>query len=1475
MTALDPVPEHPNCTGADLGIRQLIVDDARCPFCRPDPARIVARSELACALRDGFPVNPGHTLIIPWRHVPTWTDATAAERADILALADRVQQELEATDPRPDGFNLGVNIGRAAGQTVMHLHLHVIPRFDGDVDDPRGGVRFVIPERGNYRNHGHIPRVPDRDREPALVTGGKTDPFLAHLRPLMAGASSIDILAAFVQQSGVVEVRPLIRSALLRGASVRILTGDYLHITQSQALRSLLDLERAACVPADDERDEVPRGSLALRVVELASLRDFARSFHPKAWVVRGPAGGVGFVGSSNLSRPALKDGVEWNLRVEQARDPVAFGELCTRWDELWERGRDIDEAWLDAYTDRSRLESIPLPPYDLDEGSASIELPPLRDVQEEALEALAAARAEGRSRALVVMATGLGKTRVAVEDALRFAVGHRPLPRVLVLAHRVELLSQAGDAFEAALPGVRLSWFAGPHADPSGEVVLGSVPKVHNTLMDLDSDTFAYVIVDEVHHAHAPTYRAILARLQPRFLLGLTATPERADAGDILGLFDDHVAHSADIGEGIARGHLVPFRYFGLRDTVDYQQQVHWRSGRFDPVELERAVQTQERMKAAWAACQDHPGTRSLVFCCSVAHANFVAAWFRERGLDAIAVHTGEGSADRAQALELLERGEVPAVCAVDLYNEGVDVPRVDRVLMLRPTESPLLFLQQLGRGLRRPLDGSKDSLTVLDFVGNHRVFLDRVRTLLNLAGSGRESRSVHELIRAGGSVELPGGSRVELELEAVDLLRRLLPSGASHVLLRVYRELRDARGQRPRLGELVRMGQNPASLKAYRGWFDFVESQGDLDDGERAVLGDVGAFLRALERREAMSKSYKMVTLQALIEAGALSSGLPVSELAERSHRILVRSPELFGDLEGVRELPDPRAPDPKVWERYWRKNPVHFWTRGGAKNARRWFRVEGDHFVPSFGVEVSLLPTLEAMVTELVDYRLARYRRARREEQEAGSCAFVCRVIHNNQGPILKLPDRARVPGIPRGETDVRLADGGYWRFRFVKIACNVAHPVGSSRNQLPDLMRRWFGPDAGRSGTDYRVRFSPAPEGWWIEPLPLEGAEVVPLPTLGRVVAFPSLRAAAGWGSVEATADTGEAEEVALPVDAKADTFAVRASGSSMHGWRSEIRDGDWLLMRYCRSLGLGALQSRVALIARGDPEEGVDYHLKRVVDAGAGLVLRSDSPDVEDRPVQRGDEPIAQLLRRIRPEELAPEQGSVLREDELARAFRIREAPSGRISRVDGHLFLMLEGRGSLVAPDRLELHVHDRRPGETAFVLGRVEEGRWTCLGVGRWLADEGAWAIPEVAFATWRALGEGRTASRRLEPRWLEAARGLAERVVEVVRPDWVQEYEGRRFLVVGRAARGGLRIASPDGAFGERTLSLTDLAWVLMAREHAQRAGLVLDEALVNRLRYLDGTPRGSTRWIDTGWGLALLGSVAGDDIGGTGSE
>jgi superfamily II DNA or RNA helicase/HKD family nuclease len=808
----------------------------------------------------------------------------------VLDLVETVKRQLDE-ELKPDGYNVGFNAGVAAGQTVMHLHVHVIPRHEGDMDDPRGGVRHVIPWKGNYRQSVAAP----------LVVGGTNDPFLAHIRPLIAEAREVAIVAAFVQDSGLELLQDPMFSAAERGARIRLVTGDYLDITQAEALKRMLDWQGALSPVGASWRFEA-------RVVETALLPARSRSFHPKSWRFEGARFGVAFVGSSNISASALVSGIEWNLRAERGQDPLAYGRIKDAFELLWNQARTLTFAWVSAYPARVRLAPVALPPGE-QEAEPLTPAPEPHEIQREALDALAAVRAGGEKRALVVMATGLGKTLLAAydADAFRAAVDH-PI-RVLFIAHRRELLVQAATTFRRvlrpAIPDLRVGWFAEDRSELDGDVVVASVQKLSRpeNLERLAAERFDYVVVDEVHHAEAPSYRRILSRLDPGFLLGLTATPVRADEGDILGLFDDNLAFRADLGVGIAAKRLVPFAYFGLKDTIDYaHENIPWRNHKFDPKRLEEAVQTQDRMERLWKALGEHRGTRSLVFCCSIAHAEFAKRWLEARAVRVRAVHSEPGSDDRSRALADLTAGHIDAVCAVDLFNEGVDVPLVDRVVMLRPTESPVLFLQQIGRGLR--VAEGKDRLTVIDFVGNHRVFLDRVRTLLSFGDSQPNLRAFLE----GGDPELPLGCSIDVELDAIDLLRRLLPSGADAVE-RMYRELQAARGERPTIGELYRSGYSPSVLRqAHGSWFEFVHSEGHLTEAEDRVLEAGRDWFRELETTP-LDKSFKMVLLEALIELEGLRAGVPLDVLARRSHQILVRSADLFRDIEDVKELPAPK--------------------------------------------------------------------------------------------------------------------------------------------------------------------------------------------------------------------------------------------------------------------------------------------------------------------------------------------------------------------------------------------------------------------------------------------------------------------------------------------------------------------------------------------------------------------------------------
>jgi diadenosine tetraphosphate (Ap4A) HIT family hydrolase/HKD family nuclease len=397
---------------------------AGCPFCDPDPSRVFHEGKLVLGLWDAFPVSPGHALIVPRRHVATWFDASDDERTalnDAIAVA---RAAIESAGHRPDGYNVGFNVGEAAGQTVPHLHVHVIPRYRGDMEDPRGGVRHVIPSKGNYLRGGTAGSSGPGNLKGTLgplATGGEADPFSRHVLPLFDWARQIAIVSAFVQESGLRRIGPAVDRALGNGARIRLVTGDYLDITQVGALEQLLDWQNASCISDDEEDDSAPRGRLEARVVEVDQLPGRTRAFHPKSWRFWSEERGTAFVGSSNLSLSALDTGIEWNLRIDRANDPEAYKSVGEAFEALWSSSRTLTAEWIEAYAARTRQAAQPLPVGEVE----TTDLERCHDphgIQVEALAKLRESRANGHRRALVVMATGLGKTWLAALDYRQFA---------------------------------------------------------------------------------------------------------------------------------------------------------------------------------------------------------------------------------------------------------------------------------------------------------------------------------------------------------------------------------------------------------------------------------------------------------------------------------------------------------------------------------------------------------------------------------------------------------------------------------------------------------------------------------------------------------------------------------------------------------------------------------------------------------------------------------------------------------------------------------------------------------------------------------------------------------------------------------------------------------------------------------------------------------------------------------------------
>ncbi|MBM4013162.1 MAG: HIT domain-containing protein, partial [Planctomycetes bacterium] len=808
------------------------------PFLEVPEVEWVCANDLCFVIFDSFPVSPGHVLVITRRVVPTFFECTAEEQRALMDLVSEVKALLdERLEPKPDGYNVGFNSGAAAGQTVPHVHVHVIPRYAGDMGDPRGGVRHVIPGKGNYlagatpeKGASHHFRQVDGSGSALRENGGRhlflttgpDRPLWPRLAERLPGASEIELLASFVQPSGLDVIRAGLFSAIAAGARVRLLVGDYLGITSPEALRRLLGWM------------DLAGGAFEARLAEMEKLRGSPDSFHPKAWRIADSSGGIVVVGSSNLSRAALVSGVEWNLLIDAATAPIDL-ELKTAFDDLWQQATPLSADVVERYAAfAARIRQIanlplqadePVPPVGADCQSAHAPSFTPRPWQQEALASLTAIRRDGYSKALVAVATGLGKTWLAAFDVL--AVGRelgRP-PRVLVIAHRAEILAQAEatlrQAMEAEWGPIDTEWWVGDgaarirqianpplhvgadwqsaHAPPRPTLVIASIQKLSRPdgLAALAAAApFDYCVIDEVHHAEAPSYRRVLARLSelsraaPSFTLGLTATPERTDGVDVATLFDDILAAQATIGDGIAEGSLVPFRYRGLKDDVDFEQ-IPWRNGRFDPAVLEAALENAPRMERLWAEWQAAPAGRTLVFCCSRRHAVFARDWLRKRGVAAAAVFSdaagpgGPVSDPRMASLAAFHAGTLSALCVVDLFNEGVDIPLVDRVVMLRPTESKIVFLQQLGRGLRAA--EGKLRLEVIDFVGNHRVFASRLVHLLSLApaATAADATGLALLKRYldGREPALPEGCVLDVELEAKELLTRFLPAGRAAV--------------------------------------------------------------------------------------------------------------------------------------------------------------------------------------------------------------------------------------------------------------------------------------------------------------------------------------------------------------------------------------------------------------------------------------------------------------------------------------------------------------------------------------------------------------------------------------------------------------------------------------------------------------------------------------------------------------------
>jgi superfamily II DNA or RNA helicase len=546
---------------------------------------------------------------------------------------------------------------------------------------------------------------------------------------------------------------------------------------------------------------------------------------------------------------------------------------------------------------------------------------------------------------------------------------------RVLFVAHREEILNQAEGTFVRIRPDVKVGRYSGKEKELNVDMLFASVQTLGKTshLRIFSPKHFDYIIVDEFHHAAARTYQQLLNHFEPNFLLGLTATPERTDQSDILALCDDNLVYSRDLFHGIEANLLCPFAYYGIADEVNYQE-ITWRNGKFDPNQLENQLATNARARHNYRHWKDRHQSRTLAFCISQKHADFMADYFNRQGIKAASVHS-DSEMRRNEALTLLEEGELQVIFSVDLFNEGIDLPAIDTVLMLRPTESKIVFLQQLGRGLRKSLETGKENLIVLDFIGNHISFFRKPEALFKVGVTTKERQAFIDAIRED-RLDLPPGCFVNYDLKSIDFMEELIATKGDKQV-EIYQNLKESLGRRPALAEFYRVGGSADTIRRDFGqWYAFVKDEQDLNEVELACYAENETFFRELETTS-LTKCFKLVLLEAFIELDGFNLAPSISALALRSYEVLQRRRLLLVDLpeeyRGVAALSDDQF---KRWSKYWQSNPINAWIGGNTSAGGAFFEVENDVFRFKRTVEHQTLDTFALLVQELVDFRFRQY-------------------------------------------------------------------------------------------------------------------------------------------------------------------------------------------------------------------------------------------------------------------------------------------------------------------------------------------------------------------------------------------------------------------------------------------------------------------------------------------------------------------
>ena len=686
------------------------------------------------------------------------------------------------------------------------------------------------------------------------ITGNKNY-LINRLKTSIKNAKRIDIIVSFLMESGVKMLLNDLKEALYRGVNIRILTGNYLNITQPSALYLL--------------KDELKNK------VDLRFYNNPKKSFHPKAYMFHNELDSEIYIGSSNISRGALTSSIEWNYRFNKSSNPNDFNVFYETFEDLfYNHSYEITD---DVLKDYSKSWKKPKVQSDIEKEENSEENNVLnifepRGAQIEALYGLKQSREEGYDKGLVVAATGIGKTYLAAFDS-------REYERVLFIAHREEILKQAAISFKNVRNSDDIGFFYRNQKDTKNKFIFSLVQTLgkdeYLNENYFSKDYFDYIVVDEFHHAVSNNYKKIMEYFKPKFLLGLTATPERLDSKDVFALCDYNMVYEVRLKDAINKGWLVPFRYYGIYDeTVNYED-IDYKNGKYDDKQLEEALMLNKRGEVILNHYLKYNSKRAIGFCTSRHHAEYMAKVFNENNIPSAAVYSGEKgeySEERNIALSKLTSGELKVIFSVDMFNEGLDVPAIDMVMFLRPTQSPTIFLQQLGRGLRKFKD--KKYLNVLDFIGNYKK-----ANLVPFLLSGREYSASECKKNKQGDYEFPEECIVDFDFKIIDIFKKQAEREmkVKDKVKEQFEVVSQMLGYRPSRVELftyiddeVYQNIRSKAMNPFSNYLEYIKENDKLTHDEEILYNSRGREFINMIETTSMSKTYKMPVLLAFYNYG-----------------------------------------------------------------------------------------------------------------------------------------------------------------------------------------------------------------------------------------------------------------------------------------------------------------------------------------------------------------------------------------------------------------------------------------------------------------------------------------------------------------------------------------------------------------------------------------------------------------------------